>query len=68
LAMSELRAWHSVSAGVVERELETSASSGLTSKEARARRGAYGPESIRSSRLRTTASRLILGVDAHRRS
>lgn len=50
LAMSELRAWHSVSAGVVERELETSASSGLTSKEARARRGAYGPTQIRAGR------------------
>jgi len=48
--MSELRAWHSVSAGVVERELETSASSGLTSKEARARRGAYGPNQIRAGR------------------
>ena len=29
-SMSDLHAWHSVSAGVVERELGTSASSGLT--------------------------------------
>lgn len=48
--MSDLRAWHSVSAGVVERELGTSASSGLTLGEARSRRSSYGPNLIRPGR------------------
>ena len=49
-SMSDLRAWHSVSAGVVERELGTSASSGLTLGEARSRRSSYGPNLIRPGR------------------
>lgn len=48
--MAMARAWHSVSLGVVERELETSAQHGLEGRDARARQAAYGPNEIQTAR------------------
>ena len=48
--MSVERAWHSVTRGVVERELETSAARGLGARDAQARQAAYGPNEIRAAR------------------
>ena len=48
--MSMEHAWHSVTVGVVERELETSALRGLGARDAQARQAAYGPNEIRAAR------------------
>ena len=48
--MSMEYAWHSVTRGVVERELETSAQRGLGARDAQARQAAYGPNEIRAAR------------------
>ena len=48
--MSMQHAWHSVTRGVVERELETSALRGLGARDAQARQAAYGPNEIRAAR------------------
>ncbi len=48
--MSMEHAWHSVTRGVVERELETSAVRGLGARDAQARQAAYGPNEIRAAR------------------
>ncbi len=48
--MSMEYAWHSVTRGVVERELETSAERGLGARDAQARQAAYGPNEIRAAR------------------
>ncbi len=48
--MSMEHAWHSVTRGVVERELETSAARGLGARDAQARQAAYGPNEIRAAR------------------
>ena len=48
--MSMARAWHSVSMGVIERELETSAARGLEARDVQARQAAYGPNEIQAAR------------------
>jgi len=48
--MSVEHVWHSVTVGVVERELETSAQRGLDAQDAQARQAAYGPNEIWAAR------------------